>query len=88
MNLNLSEKSLQDLHKTVEAFFNNEGDDGAEVADQILTQVKSGTYTVELWDALGCDDLGLVKKNKELQSLYKTVSNSWSKSLKKTTTKH
>ena len=73
--MRLSAQSLNELHKTVEAFFNQEGDDGAEVADQVVAQVKENTYSLELFDALGCDDLGLVQNNPQLIKLYQNIMN-------------
>lgn len=79
----LSEKSLNDLHQTIKAFFDNEGDDGDSIADRLIKELKANTYSISLWDAIGCDDLGLVKQNPELQQLYKTITEQWSKSQNK-----
>lgn len=84
--MKLSTPALQDLHKTIEAFFNAEGQNGSKVADQVIRKVKSKNYTFELWDAMGCDDLGLVAKNPELKKFYQQVTKTWTNSLK--TTKH
>lgn len=84
MNTNLSEKSLNEIHQTVKEFFDNEGDDGKSIADKTIKSLKKGNYTFELWDALGCDDLGLVKKNPEIQNLYLTITKQWTQSIKKT----
>lgn len=79
--MKLSNKSLNDLYLTVKAFFDEEEGDGTEIANQTLCDIKEGIYTFELWDSLGCDDLGLVRSNKELQKFYKKISSEWQQSI-------
>ena len=81
--MNLSERSLQELHQTVMSFFVNDGDpDAPEIADRVIAQLKEGIYTFELWDAMGSDDLSLVATNLQLQRLYQKISQEWQSSLK------
>ena len=76
--MKLSEKSLTQLHETIQAYYDSDGEDGAEIADQSIEALKNNVYSFSLWDALGSDELGYVAKNKQLQNIYTQISKSWS----------
>lgn len=83
MKIKLSDKSKKELNETILAFFESEGEpDAQEIADELTAKVLSGEFSFGAWDALGCDDLGLVAKNKQLQKLYNGITATWQKSLK------
>lgn len=65
----LSEKAVQDLKATVIDFCETDGIPKRE-ANSAIKDALSGHGTFLVWDALGCDDLGLVKENPELIELY------------------
>lgn len=82
MKTKLSEQSLKDLHQTVMSFFVNDGDpDAQSIADDTISELKEGTFTFALWDAMGSDDLSLVTTNLQLSRLYKEISEEWQSSI-------
>ncbi len=82
--IKLSNQSQQELWKTLVAYFINDGESKQEAhqaADSILDDVLLyNCFSFELWDALGCDDEGLVKANPQLQGLYKKIEIAWQES--------
>lgn len=75
--IKLSPKTLSHLHKTVKSFFDSDGENGTSIADKCIADLKENNFSFELWDALGTDELGLVRKNKQLQNLYKQITKNW-----------
>lgn len=77
----LSNQSQKDLWNTIVAYFMNDGEskeDAHQAADEILDDVLLyNNFSFELWDALGCDDDGLVERNPQLKNLYKSIGKQW-----------
>lgn len=89
-NTKLSDQDKIDIATTVEHYLVNDGysvKEATEEAQLVLQDyVTEGKISFSLWDALGCDDAGLIEYNPKLQELLKTVSEAMSKS--KNQTKH
>lgn len=81
--MRLSLEAQTKLIETVKAFFENDGESEEEanqIAHDCLDDLRNGTVSFELWDALGCDDLNLVASTPELNKLYKSISKDMEKS--------
>jgi hypothetical protein len=74
---NLSDKDKLDLETTVEHYLVNDGysvREATEEASFIVQDLTEGWISFTLWDALGCDDAGLIEVNPRLQKLLKSIS--------------
>lgn len=83
--MKLTTSSYNNLHRTLTAYFENDGMEPDEVAEAVaeeMENVETNQFSFALWDALGCDDEGLVENDPNLQKLYKEISKAWQKSLK------
>lgn len=90
LNTKLSDQDKIDIATTVEHYLVNDGysvKEATEEAQLVLEDyLTAGKVSFCLWDALGCDDAGLLEMNPKLQELLVTVSDAMAKS--KNQTKH
>lgn len=71
--MNLSEKSKKELKQIILDFAKTVGATKEE-AESDYADALAGSVSLLVWDALGCDDHGLVKQNQELTKLYDNTS--------------
>lgn len=72
MELTDSQKAI--LSQVVYAFAEAEAVTQDE-ADHSIAKVLGGKFSFLVWDALGCDDQGIVKSTPWLKKLYKAQAN-------------
>ena len=77
--MKISQESRLQLEQTVEAYLESDGENTDNVSE-LVSDALNGVCHFEVFDALGCDDLGLIEKNLELQKIYKKILKEWSKS--------
>lgn len=81
----LSDKDKVDIVTTIEHYLVNDGysvKEATEEAQFILDDFSEGVISLTLWDALGCDDAGLVQESPNLQRLVASISADMAKSQK------
>lgn len=74
--MKLSEKTKYKLKEVIVNHLVNDGEDHDEAAaeaDFIIEDIEEDSFSLILFDSLGCDDTGLRANNQELEDLYQTI---------------
>lgn len=83
--MTISSEAKKKLFDTIVAYLENDGEskeEAEDAADDCISDLLEGIFSFTLWDALGCDDLGLVLATPELKDLQKKITKLWGQSIK------